>query len=385
MKISDFGVQIGEGKPGPRDAITDVPGVTVGQKTIVQNMPDGTPLYNTGVTVIMPCDGFVYDRKPVGAAFVQNGYGKTMGTIQLNELGTLESPIALTNTLNVGKVADALVGYMVREGLSRGEHIRSVNVVVGETNDGGLNTIADRAVTERDVLDAIATAGGDVAEGAVGAGRGTVCCDLKGGIGTASRILKFAGETYTIGALVQSNFGSLRDLRIGGEEAGRRIEKKIAEMKSTEDVGSIMIVIGTDLPLTHRQLTRVLKRASVGLIRTGSYLGHGSGDIFLGFSNGNCTGRERSVRKDMEAAAAGVLQDPAVAPSQRNAEGSGFVTLRAFPEDRINQVFRLCAEAVEESILNSLVNAETVKGPDGRVVHCLREFWPFPEKGYGGS
>lgn len=442
MNIRDFGVRIGKGKAGERDLITDVPGVRVGQTTVTKNRPDGTPLYNTGVTVILPCDGFVFDRKPVAACYVQNGYGKTAGTIQLNELGTLESPIALTNTLNVGIVSDALVEYMLQEsqkeaydlrtpdGSRQKRQIRSVNVVVGETNDSLLNTIADRAVTKEDVFAAIGSAGKDFEQGDVGAGRGTVCCDLKGGIGSASRILKFAGREYTIGALVQSNFGSLEDLMINGESVGKEIlargrkqnkgagkkngkifshvlpeqtvpytdashlnqkdespespereefnddvnagrsDLQAGSPQSTEDVGSIMIVIGTDLPLTHRQLERVLKRASVGLVRTGSFLGHGSGDIFIGFTTGNCMG---------------VMPDYADEESRLpfyfgSTSEKAFVTMKAFPEDAINRVFRLAAEAVEESILNSLINAHTLTGPSGNVVHCLRDYWPVRKR-----
>lgn len=297
-----------------------------------------------------------------------------------------------------------------KDGTRQKRDIRSINVVVGETNDSLLNTIGDRAVTKEDVFSAIANAGREFEQGAVGAGRGTVCCDLKGGIGSASRILKFGGRNYTIGALVQSNFGSLEDLMIHGEPVGREIlgtaERKQQELhrngstkdlskdpskdqskdlskdpskeqardaglQSTEDVGSIMVVIGTDLPLTHRQLTRVLKRASVGLVRTGSFLGHGSGDVFIGFSTGNCMG---------------VMPDYAEEESRLpfyfgSTSEKELVSLKAFPEDSINKVFRLAAESVEEAILNSLINAETVTGPKGNVVHCLREFWPLHQTG----
>ncbi len=292
--------------------ITDVPGVSVGQVT------KHTDTHHTGVTVILPCYGNIYDRKPVGASFVLNGFGKTDGTVQVDELGTLETPIALTNTLCVGRAADGLIEYTLREGERCGEKITTINPVVGETNDSGLSQIAERIITTDDVLTAIGRSGKHPELGSVGAGSGTVCFGLKGGIGSASRRISFGKEVFTLGALVQSNFGRLPDLMI-------------------------------HLPLTARQLRRVLKRAGSALARLGSYYGHGSGDVFLGFTNGNFH------------------------PDQGEKQ---LQVLRSFPENRMDLVFRPAVEAVEEAILRSLLYAVWKWNKDaGRnSVHCLMEY-----------
>ena len=366
MDIREYGYKPGCGKTGAHNRITDVPGVRVGHCTVDEGA------VHTGVTVILPCEGSAYERKPVAAVHVINGYGKTSGTIQVQELGCLESPIALTNTLNVGRVQDALVGYVLQTEAARGREVRSVNCLVGETNDSEISDIAQRAVGAEQVLAAIRAAetdGPDFAEGDVGAGRGTICCDLKGGIGSASRVIRFGGQSYTIGALVQSNFGSLKNLMICGEPVGREIERTLrrraAEAKrgaageasfSTPDVGSIMMVIGTDLPLSARQLGRVIRRAEVGLVRTGSFLGTGSGDVVIGFSNGNYLGEE-----------------PDGMGSESGHAGS-FRTIRLFPEERINEVFTPAAEAVEEAIYNSLCYAHPAVKRDGTAVYALPEF-----------
>lgn len=345
MTIREYGYAVGSGTPGPYNKITDVPGVRVGHCTLDRDS------IHTGVTVIVPCEGSAYESKPVAATYVLNGYGKTAGTIQVDELGCIEAPIALTNTLNVGKVLDAMTGYVVRTEAERGKTVRSVNVVVGETNDSQINDIAARAVGEQEVLAAIADAergDPDFTQGAVGAGRGTICCDLKGGIGSSSRVLRFHGHDYTLGVLVQSNFGSLENLTVCGRPIGQDIQARLRSA-STPDVGSIMIVLGTDLPLSARQLRRVLKRAAVGLIRTGSFMGTGSGDVFLGFTNGNLLG---------------------------DGCGRDFTTLRIFPEERINRVFTAAAEATEEAILNSMLCAAPAVKHTGEIVHSLQEFLP---------
>jgi len=339
MKISEYGYRIETGMPGRRDSITDVPGVRVGHATIHRGR------CHTGVTAVLPCEGFAYLEKPAAAVYVENGFGKTIGTIQLEELGCLETPILLTNTLNVGKAADALVEYTLAEGKKRGLEIRTVNPVVGETNDSRINDIARRAVGRKEVLAAIASASEDFEQGAVGAGTGTVCFGLKGGIGSASRIYDFAGRSHVLGVLVQSNFGRLEDLQILGDPIGRRIQKELQE-QPRPDQGSIMVVAATDIPLTCRQLRRVLKRAAVGLARTGSYFGHGSGDVFLGFCTAN----------------------------RMKTEGSKMLPLSCLPEERLEDVFRLMAEAVEEAVLNSLTEAQPAQFLDGRTCHSLAEF-----------
>lgn len=346
MGIREYGYRPGSGKTGKNNDITDVPQVTAGHRTILDEK------HRTGVTAVIPCEGNVFLRKPVAAVHTLNGFGKTMGTVQIEELGVLETPIILTNTLNVGKAADALVGYTIDQCSRFGKEVFSINPLVGETNDGRLNTIGDRVVKEEDVIAAISSAGKGIAQGGVGAGAGTVCFGLKGGIGSSSRVFSFDGKEYTLGVLVQSNYGSMGDLTVAGRPVGREIAEKLYSGPG-EDRGSIMIIVGTDLPLTARQLKRVIKRAAVGMIRCGSYMGHGSGDVFLGFSNANCIGDQ---------------------------DGEGLVRLWGFPESRLDMVFRLTGEATEEAILNSMVCAEAAVDLKGETIHSLKEFFTEREE-----
>lgn len=326
---------------GPRDSIADVGGVTVGHATI--NRGD----VHTGVTVVRPCEGPVLARRPVAAAHVLNGFGKTCGLVQVSELGCLETPIALTNTLCVGRVADALVTHALREAGESGLPLpTTVNPVVGETNDGRINDIRNRSIGEEDVLAAIGAAGPDFARGAVGAGRGTVCFGLKGGIGSASRLARVGKRDYVVGVLVQSNFGRMPDLMVEGKPMGRRIAEELGAADRPER-GSIMVVVATDAPLSSRQLGRVVRRATVGLVRCGSYMGHGSGDVFLGFTTANSMGTER---------------------------GQGLVRLDCLAEEGLDPLFRACAEACEAAVLDSLMEAEPMRGLDGTIYHSLREF-----------
>lgn len=339
----DFIIGVGKLPRGTRNAITDVAGVRVGHATVDHGDA------HTGVTVIVPCEGNVYARKPVAAAHVLNGFGKTCGLVQLEELGCLETPIALTNTLCVGRVADALVTHALREAERDGLDLPgTINPVVGETNDGRINNIRARSVGGRDVLDAIDAAGTDFAHGAVGAGRGTVCFGLKGGIGSSSRLIEIGGATYTLGVLVQSNFGRMPDLAVCGEPIGRRIAGKLAVTEEPER-GSVMVVVATDAPLSSRQLGRVIRRATVGLVRCGSYsyMGHGSGDVFIGFTTAN------------------YMSDSA------NGMPLG---LQVLPEAALDGLFRACAEATEEAVLDSLLAAEPMRGLDGTFYHSLSEF-----------
>ena len=324
-------------KKGKLNKISDVAGVTVGHFTVSNEE------HNTGVTVIMPCPEdtpFIFSHKMVASCAVLNGFGKSQGLVQIEELGTLETPIALTNTLNVGKVHDALVEYMVDKAREHQVSLRSVNPVVGECNDSSLNKITERVIGTAEVMQAIETASADFEEGAVGAGRGTTCFGLKGGIGSASRVFKIGKETYTLGVLVQSNFGSTADLRIDGEPVGKRIAAEIA--KNEPDKGSIMMIAATDLPVTDRQLKRILKRAGVGLARLGSYWGHGSGDVVIGFSTA-----QRLAWDD---------EGPTLA-------------VRMLNEEYINEAFRAMADATEEAVLNSMLQAEAVGNR-----HSLKEF-----------
>lgn len=338
--IRDYGITIGHMQPGPRNKITDVPGVTVGHYTLDNER------HRTGVTVILPAPGNLFANKVTAAAHVINGFGKTCGTMQVNELGYIETPIALTNTLNVGKVADALVGYTLEQCRRDEVPCFSVNPVVGETNDAGLNDIADRALDETAVRAAIDSACEDFDEGDVGAGKGTICFGLKGGIGSSSRTLTLAEKTYAVGALVQSNFGRTADLMIDGRHVGKQIAQKLKEEQASADKGSIMIVIATDIPMTELQLGRILRRAEVGLVRTGSHVGHGSGDVVLGFTTAN-----------------------------RHMRGDGpFRQMTALNDRHMDAVFRAVAESVEEAVLNSMTAADRVTGDNGKVVRSVNEF-----------
>lgn len=332
-------LQIGKMEPGPGNRITDVPGVRVGHCTIDNDR------HKTGVTVVLPCEDDIFQNKMVAACHVLNGFGKTAGLMQIQELGTLETPIALTNTLNVGLVHDAMVEYMCRQAEAGGYAIRSVNPIVCECNDASLNDIRHRAVGQPQVFSAISTASSDFLQGDVGAGKGMTCHDLKGGIGSASRIIPIGSRQFTLGVLALTNHGSLSDLTIGGDAVGRRIEDAIRE--DTPDEGSCILVVATDLPVTSRQLGRILRRCSVGLARLGSFIGHGSGEVMVGFSTAN-----------------------------RIPTGEDLMTLQCIPEGQIDKAFRAAAEATEEAILNSMLHADTVTGYSGKVRRSLREFWP---------
>ena len=339
---NEWGFQVGTLPKGARDKISDVPGVTVGHCTLA----DG--VVQTGVTALLPHQGDIFHEKVLAASYVINGFGKTTGLVQIDELGTLETPIALTNTLNVGLVYDAMVEYMVGRCAQSGTALRSVNPVVAECNDGGLNDIARRAVRQEHVFAAIENARADFEEGDVGAGKGMVCHGLKGGIGSASRIVELDGARYTLGVLALANHGRLEDLCIGGKSVGAKIAAHLESApEQQQDKGSCIVVMATDLPLCARQLERVVKRASVGLARLGSYIGHGSGEVFLGFSTTNRVPHE-SAR--------------AVLPCTVLHEG------------RIDAVFRAMGEATEEAVLRAMLCADTVTGFDGSTKYTIRNF-----------
>ncbi len=333
-RAEEVGIKIGKMKKGRFNKITDVPGVTVGHTTINNN------LNKTGVTVIIPHGENIFDNKPVAGSFVLNGFGKSVGLIQVAELGNIETPIALTSTLNVGLVMDALVEYTLKNATSE---ITSVNPIVTECNDGRINSPFNRVVKAEHVFAAIDNASVDFEEGAVGAGTGTICYGLKGGIGSASRIVPI-GKGYTLGVLVQTNFGSLSDLTINGNNVGKKISK-IGD--NNEEKGSVIVIIATDLPLSSRQLTRAVKRASVGLARTGSFIGHGSGEVFLGFSTANIV---------------------------KGNEKNDIVTFSSINENKMNFVFRAVAECVEEAVLNSMLMSEEATERNGKAVKSLSSF-----------
>ncbi len=344
MRIADFGVQVGSLPRGVRNKITDVPGVLVGHATI------DDARHHTGVTVILPCADNMFKNKLTAASFVLNGFGKTQGLVQVDELGTLETPIALTNTLNVGKVHDALVGYMAERCAADRVPMASINPVVGECNDAALNDIADRPVEERHVRAAIESACADFAEGCVGAGAGTVCHGLKGGIGSASRVLEIAGGRYTLGVLVQSNYGTLEELHVLERPLGREILARRAQQEAAEpqDRGSIMMVLATDLPLCDRQLRRILKRCAVGLARNGSYFGHGSGDVMIGFTTANRVPHGGMHR---------------------------VLSQQVLTEHSLEIAFRAAAESTQEAVLNSMAAAEARVGVnDGKVYESIAKY-----------
>jgi len=326
----DMGLEIGLFNTGKWNAITDVAGVTVGHETIIEN-----DSVRTGVTVIIPHQGGLYKEKVMAAVHVTNGYGKAVGFTQIEELGTIETPIALTNTLNTFLVANAIVDYMISEN----PDIRSVNPVVGETNDSGLNDIRGRHVTKKHVFSAIQNAkGGPVAEGSVGAGTGTRALGFKGGIGTASRFLPKEAGGYTVGVLVQTNFGG--SLMINGAPVGR--ELKVSPFASRipydEDEGSCMIVIATDAPLSNRNLKRMAKRVDHAFGRVGAYSSNGSGDYAIIFS------------------------------THKANSSDGLTTTREEMKNRhMNGLFMATVEATEEAIINSLFMAETVSSRYGTM------------------
>lgn len=336
-KWKSRGIRVGKLPCGPLDKISDVPGVTVGHCTLA----DGG--VQTGVTALLPHQGDIFHDKVMAASHVINGFGKTTGLVQIDELGTLETPILFTNTLSVGTVETALVKYMLDKNPDICETTGSVNPVVCECNDSGLNDIRGLHVTEENVWAALADCRADFAEGAVGAGRGMRCHGLKGGIGSASRVVELDGKQYTIGALVLSNHAVFDDLVVAGTPIQSLLK---AHIPPHEDKGSIITVLATDIPLSERQLRRLCHRALVGLSRTGSFCGNGSGEIVIAFTTANRVPH---------------YSEKAILPM-------GMVH-----DDAINPLFRAVAECVEESVLSSLLHAETVTGYHGRTVRCLSD------------
>lgn len=338
-RARDFGIEPGILTPGKWNAITDVDGVSVGHTTLIQG-----DAVRTGVTVIMPHPGNLFQEKVPAAVYVGNGFGKAIGFTQIQELGNIESPIALTNTLNSWLVADALVDYTLAQ--PGNENVRSVNVVVGETNDGWLNDIRGRHVHSNHVLAAINNARpGTVAEGCVGAGTGTRALGFKGGIGTSSRVLPKDKGGYTVGVLVQTNFGGI--LTINGAPVGEELNNYYM----ADDVpyvvdGSCMIVIATDAPLSARNLERLAKRTYLAFGKVGSFSSNGSGDYTIAFST-HPDLRIPYQTKDKE------------------------MTIPQLRNDEMSPLFLAAVEATEEAIYNSLFMATTVTGQKGRTMKAL--------------
>ena len=331
-RARDLGVEIGIFSPGENNAISDVEGVTVGQTTVIKG-----DSVRTGVTVILPHGGDLFHEKVPGAIYVTNGFGKLVGTTQIEELGTIETPIALTNTLNTFLVANSLIDYMI----TVSGPLRSVNPVVGETNDSGLNDILGRHVNKQHVFAAINNAtGGAVEEGSVGAGAGTRALGFKGGIGTASRVLPKSLGGYTVGVLVQSNFGGL--FTIDGVPVGKEMGKILFKKDLTiEDEGSCMIVVATNAPLSPRNLKRMAKRTAHAFGRVGAYSSNGSGDYAIAFSTSQKV-RRISRGNDLE-----------------------FV-LQEVHNRHMSPLFQAVVEGTEEAIVNSILMATTVESKYGR-------------------
>ena len=338
-RARDLGLRIGVMSPGALDAITDVPGVKVGQTTLVQG-----DSVRTGVTAILPYDGNLFQQKVPAGIFVGNGFGKLAGLTQVQELGNLETPVVLTNTLSVGAAIEAVVQYTLQE--KGNENIQSVNAVVGETNDGYLNDIRGMHVRKEDVWQAITTAkSGPVQEGCVGADTGTVCFGFKGGIGTASRKLPASLGGYTVGVLVQTNFGGV--LAIDGAPVGKELGQfELSDKLKNPVDGSCMMVVATDAPLDARNLARLAKRAFMGLARTGGIASNGSGDYVVAFSTDD---------------------------SSRIPHHPTGIILRKkdLYNDAVKPLFMAAIEATEEAIVNSLLAAQTTKGRDGHVVQSI--------------
>ena len=337
--LRDYGIAIGVMQPGALNAITDVPGVEVGQKTLIKDDD-----VRTGVTAILPYRGNVFQHKVPAAVYVGNGFGKLIGTTQIEELGNIETPIVLTNTLSVPVAADALIDHAFASADNR--DVRSVNPVVGETNDGYLNDIRGRHVAKRDVLEAIASAtGGKVMQGNVGAGTGTVAFGFKGGIGTSSRKLPENLGGYTVGVLVQTNFGGT--LTVAGVPIGKLLHKYYLSDKLNDSPdGSCMIVVATDAPLDSRNLKRLAKRAILGLGRTGGIASNGSGDYVIAFST------DKASR----------------VPYASNQTTRQLTVVR---NDAMSPLFMAAIEATEEAIINSLFHADDMRGRDGHQVDAL--------------
>lgn len=321
---------------GERDLITDVPGVKVGHVTLKEGD------IHTGVTAVLPHGDNCFQDKVMAGVSVINGFGKSVGLIQIQELGTIETPILLTNTLSVGTACEELTRYMLEGNPDIGVTTGTVNCVVTECNDGRLNDIRGLHVRPEHVRQALESAGEDFEEGAVGGGTGMVCLGLKGGIGSASRRVEVDGQTYTVGALVMSNFGAPGNLIIGGKHYDTNLGRD-----ERKDEGSIIMLLATDIPLNERQLSRLAKRSMVALGRVGSYCGNGSGDIAIAFTTANRLPHY----------------------SEKN-----ILETRMFYDENIDRVFVAGVEAVEEAIISSLYHAETTTGIRGNCYLGLRDF-----------
>jgi D-aminopeptidase len=354
MRVRDLGLIVGQYQPGPLNAITDVAGVKVGHTTLIKGdgaLKPGDGPVRTGVTVVIPRDDVWHKKVPAGS-FVLNGTGEMTGLSWVTESGFLEYPIALTNTLNVPRVANGIMSWMIRQYPEIGISDDTLTPVVAECDDGRLNDIQGRHVSEADVTKALdGASSGPVTEGTVGAGTGMVSYGFKGGIGTASRRLSEKDGGYTLGVLVNANHGRRPELIMGGIPIGQLYDGATTRTSEALDgnnpgasEGSIIVVIATDAPLDARQLTRLAKRAALGLARTGSTARHGSGDFMLAFSTGNVIPH--------------YPKDPTY-------------TVTYLADTHLNPLFTATVEATEEAILNALTMATSVVGRDGNPAEAI--------------
>ncbi|WP_080845874.1 P1 family peptidase [Cytobacillus gottheilii] len=335
--------KIGSYKNGLKNCITDVEGVKVGHVTIDEPLDHTDEYACTGVTAILPHSGNLFKEKVIAASYVINGFGKTTGLVQLDELGTIESPIMLTNTFAVPAVTQGTLQYMLQHNEEIGDTTGTINIIVGECNDSYLNSIRTFPVKPEDAISAIEKAADHCEEGAVGAGKGMVCFGYKGGIGTASRQIPYVdNQEFVIGCLVLSNFGNPADFNYK-----KYINDIDPDSINKPEDGSIIMVIATDVPLSDRQLKRLAKRSAVGLSRTGSHISHGSGDIVIAFSTAN--------------------KVPHYSDASFTEQGSIIREEQKIMDD----IFSSTADAVEEAIISSLVNAKTTLGRKERVVKSV--------------
>jgi D-aminopeptidase len=348
-RVRDLGLSIGEYRPGPKNGITDVAGVRVGHSTLIEGSgrrkPGNGPV-RTGVTVILPNDD-IYNNKLISGGFILSGAGEIAGFTQVTEWGIIETPIALTNTLSVGRVSDSVVKWMAQQYQPIREMQEVIIPVVGECDDSFLNDAVGLHIKPQHVFSALDNASdAPVEEGAVGAGTGMLCCDFKAGIGTASRIVPIGSHEYTMGVLVLSNFGVMEHLRMDGYPVGRLLSAAQGTYsRRTSSYGSIIVVIATDMPLMAMQINRVCRRAALGIGRVGSYGAHSSGEIIIGFSTANTVPR--------------VASDPRLA-------------VNMIQDTFLDPAYKGVIEATEEAILNSLTMAVDMDGAGGNRVPAIK-------------
>jgi D-aminopeptidase len=347
QRLRELGFSIGRFPVGESNAITDVAGVKVGHTTLIIGdgpLEVGKGPVRTGVTAIVP-NAEVFENRVVAGGFVLNGAGEVSGITQVQEWGLLETPILLTSTMAVGKVSDAAVKWMTKKWPTIGGEDDVVIPLVGECDDSWLNDTVGRHVRSEHVYRAIEqAAGGKVPEGSVGAGTGLITCDFKAGIGTSSRRVAIEGNEYTVGILVQSNFGIMRSLRVDGAPVGEVLEAAFAQPRRERNAGSIITVIATDTPLLSSQLVRLCKRAALGIGRTGSFAAHGSGEIMVAFSTSNRVPRQTSKMT---------------------------ATLEVLLDEACDPLYEAVVESTEEAIVNALCMADEMRGQSGHVAPAL--------------